>query len=380
MSSAVPAASGSAASSRRPDICLLIPSLVGGGAERVCVLLANHWAAQGQVVWLIALRGEGSFLELLDSRISLFAFNRQRARDGVTDLLRFLRRTPDLPILIFGFELGIVAAFLKFLGLIRNPLIYREGNNPWFQISARRRWLYGALISWMDGCIAQGRYLAGQLRQLGVAGTPIMTIPNPMVSRLPTVPWRPAPRVPVIVTAGRLVGQKRIDRLIAGFAAWRERGTESRLLIAGEGPEEVRLREQVQALGLQAQISLLGFEQNIQAVYERADLFVLPSGFEGQPNALLEALSAGCRILAAGGEPVRELLGQLGLAECWLADEDFGAALGDKIRMALALPESRWAQARVRLQTLTEINAVAGRYLALCRAAQNGGPGAGGPV
>jgi len=107
-----------------------------------------------------------------------------------------------------------------------------------------------------------------------------------------------------VVAVGRLSREKGHDLLIDACAAlppWlRER---TLVLIAGEGPERAALMRRAAAGGVRLRLD--GFQHDIRAWYAAADVFVLPSRSEGSPNVLLEALAAGCVVVASrvGGVP-----------------------------------------------------------------------------
>src|SRR5690606_340618 len=100
---------------------------------------------------------------------------------------------------------------------------------------------------------------------------------------------------PRFVAAGRLTHQKGFDRLLDMMAAT---DSASRLTILGEGPELENLRAQAQRLGLGARVAFVGFEPSPWPRYAGADAFLLPSRWEGMPNAALEALACGTPVIA----------------------------------------------------------------------------------
>lgn len=73
----------------------------------------------------------------------------------------------------------------------------------------------------------------------------------------------------------------------------RSRGQGSAVLVAGRGGLEEALRERVAAYGLEEQVRLLGVRDDIPELLNAADVFVLPSLFEGFPVVLVEAQAAG---------------------------------------------------------------------------------------
>ena len=113
-------------------------------------------------------------------------------------------------------------------------------------------------------------------------------------------------REPVVVAVGRLSREKGHDLLIDACArlapALRERIL---VVIAGDGPERAALVRRAAARGLRLRLD--GFQHDVRAWYAAADVFVLPSRSEGSPNVLLEALAAGCAVVASRVGGVAEI-------------------------------------------------------------------------
>jgi glycosyltransferase involved in cell wall biosynthesis len=104
---------------------------------------------------------------------------------------------------------------------------------------------------------------------------------------------------PHLVVAGRLRKEKGVDVLLAAMPAVFKRFVGARLTILGEGPQDAELRQQAAVLGLAERVDFLGFQPNPWPYLGNADVFALPSRFEGMPNALLEALALGTRAVAS---------------------------------------------------------------------------------
>lgn len=108
----------------------------------------------------------------------------------------------------------------------------------------------------------------------------------------------------VVLGAGRLSREKGFDVLIDALARM-DAVTRGRLLllVAGDGPERERLRRR--AASLDVPVRFDGHATDMSRYYAAADVFVLPSRSEGSPNVLIEAMAAGCPIVATqvGGVP-----------------------------------------------------------------------------
>ena len=135
----------------------------------------------------------------------------------------------------------------------------------------------------------------------GVSRAAVTTINNPVVTpdliRLaeeePDHPWFSDGGPPVVLSAGRLTGQKDFPTLVEAFRRVLAKQS-CRLLILGEGPMRGELESRVRALGLDGRVSLPGWIENPYAYMARSALFVLSSRHEGFPGVLVQALACGC--------------------------------------------------------------------------------------
>lgn len=93
-----------------------------------------------------------------------------------------------------------------------------------------------------------------------------------------------------VVTAGRLNAQKNHAMLIRAFSRIADK-TDENLRIYGAGDKKEELEKLIDELGMRSRIELMGLSRNIAEDIKDARLFVLPSDYEGMPNALLEAMA-----------------------------------------------------------------------------------------
>lgn len=112
-------------------------------------------------------------------------------------------------------------------------------------------------------------------------------------------------RNPTIGFIGRLSEEKGLETLIQAMPVVRAAAPGSRLLIAGTGPMETRLKSMVRSAGLDGCISFVGFCSNAFEFMKGLDIFVLPSRTEGCPIVVLEAMAMGVPVVATdvGGTP-----------------------------------------------------------------------------
>ncbi|MBK8418697.1 glycosyltransferase family 4 protein [Candidatus Villigracilis saccharophilus] len=143
----------------------------------------------------------------------------------------------------------------------------------------------------------------------------------------------------VLLAVGRLVYQKAHQVLVASMPAVLKEFPNAKVLICGEGVLRADLQSQIEGLGLSHSVKLLGKSDHVASYLAGADIFVLPSRWEGLPIALLEAMSAGLPSVATKVEGVDEVLveGVHGL----LVPVENPAVLAEAILQLLRDPETR---------------------------------------
>ncbi len=174
------------------------------------------------------------------------------------------------------------------------------------------------------------------------------------------------PADPFLISVGRLVYQKAHQVLVSAMPIILKEFPSAKLGICGDGILRAELETQIQELGLSESVKLLGKSHHVARFLCIADIFVLPSRWEGLPIALLEAMSVGLPVVATRVEGVDEVVfdGEHGL----LVDVGDINALAQAILQLLRDPEIRrkmGSASQARLRELYSIDHMAERYLAL---------------
>lgn len=169
--------------------------------------------------------------------------------------------------------------------------------------------------------------------------------PNPELRRMLGIPMA----VPLIVSVNRLFREKRLNVLIDAIRLLPDK---LHLAIAGTGPEEEALREQVAGLGLEGRISLLGFvpDDQLLELYQSADIFAMPSIAELQSLATMEAMACGLPVVAVNCAALPELVhhGENG----FLAMPESSTDLAQKLQLLLGDGDLRRAMGQRSLEII----------------------------
>ena len=295
-------------------IGVLIPNLQLGGAERVCVLLADAWLKRGHRVTVMTLGGVEQDAYTLPARATRLVLGHDQTASGLWPALKKnLKRVARLRREMQDFD--VVLSFLTETNVCL-AVAGRGGDTacvaaertyppavPLGRVrAAARRWSF----RWLDEAVAQTADVARWLQD-NTQAPAVSAVPNPVALPL----WRQAPlldpahwlpeNAPMVLAAGRLASEKQFDQLITAFVQASSAGQQHplwRLVIVGDGPLRANLQAHIDALGATSRVLLPGRCGNMGDWMGRASAFAMTSAFEGYPNALLEALASGVPAVA----------------------------------------------------------------------------------
>lgn len=301
---------------RRVDgpVALVTSTMEGGGAQRVVAALASGLAARGQEVDLVLGRATGPFLATIDPRVHVVDLAARRFAAALPPLVRYLRRRR--PALVFSAldYVNVVTLTASRLANTGVPVVVSEHNTLSQAVAhtnkLRTRWMPRLLelaYPLADEVVAVSRGVAGDLETLSrLRPGSVRVLNNPVIppgfhealAGPVEHPWLSGDGgPPVVIAVGRLMRQKDYPNLLEAFAMVRAERP-ARLVVLGEGPLRPQLEELVDQLGLHADVSLPGFCANPFPAMAAADVYVLPSAWEGSPTVLVEALACGTPVVA----------------------------------------------------------------------------------
>jgi len=173
----------------------------------------------------------------------------------------------------------------------------------------------------------------------------------------------------VIGTVGRLAEAKGQRHILKALAVLKDTFPLIRLLIAGDGPLRKELEDYAETLGIKQNVLFLGMRRDIPALLSAMDIFVLPSLWEGLPNALLEAMAASRPIIAADIPAFKGIIDSKDVGI--LIPPGDSAALAEALRLLLedtSLREAMGRNARQKCSSRFDIKSVVGAYTGLFEA------------
>lgn len=301
-------------------IDLVITELNVGGAERCLteLALALHRHGDRVRVGSIAPLPSGDQAALVD-----------RLRDcGITVQSADCKRTWQAPRAVrffrrwFAQERPDVVQTMLYHANVLGTLAARSAGVPRCiggvrvaEPKPRRLWIEGRAAQRMDAvvCVSQSVRTFVQ-HAWGAAAPPTVVIGNAIdvghVDAVPPADWSefgwPGDAA-VLLFVGRLHHQKGIDVLVEAAEPLLERHPEMRCLIVGEGPQRPVAETFAHRWG-GSRVQVAGWRRDALGLIKACRLLVLPSRYEGMPNAVLEAMAAGRPVAVTRVEGVAELL------------------------------------------------------------------------
>lgn len=305
----------------RPKVLHIIPQLeLLGGAERQLVYLVQ--ALSGQYAFHVVLYHEDahSHIETLrELEVPVDLIVRAPGVQGkwqfMMDLTRMVRDiAPDILQLwlISAHAWGSLAYGLSGW---RGPLIAAVRNavpDHWLM-----SWVYRVLMMYTDVITCDTHRTRKDLLAHGICAQKVVYIPNGIDAGAYDCPagaermkreWGIPPDKTVIGTIGRIAAQKNPMIFVDMARSLTRSHADVHFVMVGDGELRQRVEEAIAREGLREVFTLVGTQRDIAAWLDVLDIFVLTSGHEGLPNAVMEAMCARVPVVATAVGGVPELL------------------------------------------------------------------------
>ena len=298
-------------------VCFVIPSLAGGGAERVAVTVLSALDGQRHERVLYLFSGaDGVYFDRIAPGVRVVVASKRSWIARLVELARFLRSAK--PDLVMPFLSYFITAIAVWMARVDARVVFNQGtptsgfleDADFSWRSPGRRQVFALMTRWFyrraDAVVVTSQGVADDLAtRYGVPRRKLRVLHNPVdLDAIATAAAEPADEIagegPVLVAAGRLAGVKNYPLLIDAMARLGDEvGRPPRLWILGDGPDRARLEASVIEKNLGDRVRFLGFQANPWRFMARADVFVLTSAYEGFGNVLIEAMACGTPVVAA---------------------------------------------------------------------------------
>lgn len=302
----------------------VITTINRGGAENHLVELVRGQVKQGLQVTVAFLKGDGYWAaELRSLGVGVEPLQLWRYGD-LLPIWRLRKLVRNLCPDIVHAHMPPAEFYTRFALLLLRPapvmVISKHNDEPFY-----RGWGQRVVGAWVARRAAQMIAISDAVNvfahnQLNMVAERVVTIhygidPSPyeMVmneSRLSLrAEWGVPPEAWLVGTVARLVPQKALHVLLAGYAQYRTKAKyPSHLVIVGRGPLETELQSLAHELGLDDSIIWAGFREDIPIVMNAFDTFALTSIYEGFGLVLLEAMAAGRPVVATAVSAIPEIV------------------------------------------------------------------------
>lgn len=328
-------------------IVYFIDHLRGDGTQRALKQLARGLAQRGHMQSIVCLNDEadeGVVAPLRAAGVTIRAVGKSKLLrgSGFVETFRWLNERQ--------FDVGVTLLYVS--DLVGRPML-RAARVPRVISSLRARNVnypaLGRALTRVSMRTADRVILnSATVREFAISGegvspNQIVIIPNgicvdeflaPMSREQLAREFNVPAGARVIGSVGRLAPQKGFDVLLRAFT--RLDDSDAHLVLIGQGDEERKLRTLADELGISERVHFAGYRRDVPRLLGALDVYVHPARFEGMPNAVMEAMAAGCPIVATTVDGTTELLRD-GI-DAWLVPPDDADALRDALQEVLDDP------------------------------------------
>lgn len=284
-------------------IAFLIPTMSSGGMERVMSELVIYFSAKPDIQCHLIIYGKPlDDFYAIPSNVVVhrpgFKFNDAMRLLSTVKTIFFVRKTivnikPD-SILSFG-EIWNNLIIISLFGL-KFPLYVSDRNSPMESLGKVHDFLRKVLYPFATGVIVQTSKASELFKRkfknsnVKVIGNPIRVIES----------GEEIKKENSIITVGRLISSKNINRIIDIFA--KVQSSDWKLVIVGGDSNKqnnrTKFQAQINSLGMEKNIFLAGVQDQVDDFLLRSKIFVFTSSSEGFPNVIGEAMSSGLPVIS----------------------------------------------------------------------------------
>ena len=297
-------------------VCLFVSTLSGGGAEGVCINIANGLAEHGKDVTLLVLNlNKEDYLDRVSKKVTIHSLNVERARYCIFNLRNFINKNSINKYIVFNYELTILLimirySFIKNINIIsRNINTISTEKKAFYDISGFfGRYiaipliynLYSKSDHIVNQCVGMKDDLVRELPKVKDKVSVIYNLVNEIIENYENIKSNKKKHIKndYILCVGRLEKQKAFHIAIEAFSYVVKNHPKLKLKIVGRGSLLSELESLAEKLGVKDSVHFEGFQNDIIPYYLGASMTLMTSDYEGLPNVLIESITLGTPIVS----------------------------------------------------------------------------------
>lgn len=296
----------------KKEVVFFTSNLGGGGAEGVCIKVANALVSRGwEVTLLVQNLSNDQLSHKLAPSIKLETLNCSSIRYGLPTLRRWINKNQPVQIVAFHYMLTVALVLVRstFLKSKKFKIISRNINtvSKIKQSSAKegrpiaQEYLRDLLYKQSDMIINQCQGMRDDfVKNYPSTEHKSVVIYNPSVDN--SIPSQGSISENMgqtyLLYAGRLEQQKSVDMALRAFAQLCAEDTTIRFRIVGDGTQKKGLERLCDELSITDRVDFVGFSREVERHFSGAVCTVLSSQYEGFPNVLVESISLGTPVVS----------------------------------------------------------------------------------
>ena len=295
-------------------ITFIISSLTSGGAENVCVNIANNFVNNGWQVDLVVLNlNNESYLHRVSKKINLIVLKVNHSRNSFFSLIKYLFKNKIKTVLVFNHELSVILVIIRAILRLKIKIISRnislmsvkikqferDGFFKKYIVSSLIKFFYSKVDHVINQCHDMRNDLLSQYPQLLRNSSVIYNPTSKNIENYSkSVDFGKIKKKNYLLCVGRLEKVKAFHKAIEAFAGIASSFPNLRLKIVGEGNLEQKLKKKAKDLSIEDKVDFEGFQKDIIPYYLYAKATILTSIYDGYPNVLVESIALNTPVVA----------------------------------------------------------------------------------
>ncbi|KAF7769383.1 hypothetical protein PUND_a0498 [Pseudoalteromonas undina] len=293
-------------------ITFIINSLSGGGAEGVCVNIANGLSELGWDVTLVVLNMNSSvYHKRINKRVNFITLGVDHARYALFPIYKFIKNTQTTKLVAFSYDITILLVLIRMFSPLNYFIFTRNMNSLTQKLNDSSKGVRSRLLKFLisklyskadhvvNQCKAMESDLLSVFPELDKKTSVIYNAVNQKIERAAkNYNFQGVHKKEYLLCVGRLEKQKAFHNAIEVFRKISHSYPNMELKIIGVGSLEADLKKHADFLGIIDKVEFVGFTENTISYYLHARATLLTSLYEGFPNVLVESITLGTPIVA----------------------------------------------------------------------------------